>query len=218
MVPKGAWDAPSEQTSAPKLSPFCWVRNAAAFLVFMLKVIERAGDQSNHPGRGRHKFQSSSGWMNWDWLPSCQGNTQTQGSHKISFHLSWWLCPPSCEGTFEEPENKWTKRRLCSPLMRVENTERNPDFKVWFLRCLSGFTLNYSKWNSRWNAGKSQISSSVSRARDAASMVSEIPGTRGQNGQAWEQWGLTRDGRSSWNKQAVTGSSDHSCLQKLLLE
>lgn len=44
-----------EQTSAPKLSPFCGVHNTYSFLVFMLKAVEQAGHQSNHKGKQREE-------------------------------------------------------------------------------------------------------------------------------------------------------------------
>lgn len=41
---------------------------------------------------------------------------------------------------------------------------------------------------------------------------------RSQRAQAGEQDGLAGEGSSNAEKQAAVGSSDHSCLQKLLLE
>ena len=40
---------------------------------------------------------------------------------------------------------KANEQSLCSPVMGVEDTERNLDFKALFLRCLSGLTLNYQQ-------------------------------------------------------------------------
>ena len=214
-----------KQASAPRLSPFCWVHDTASVLIFKLKVIEKAGGQSNHARRGRHKFNPSLDWVSLDCIPACPSTqipVMVSGLPHNHFLLLFVTMSSQFWGQRWRIRKQMNKEEPLQLSKRGRGHEEKPGFWGIILQLFVWFYLKLSA-----SEIQNLVSESVRHkglylgARDAVFMISETQGTKSQSGQAGEQRGLTACDRSSTGKQAAVAaqltSIHRNCYWKNLL-